>query len=541
MPLAVAGAVSLVTDSAEGLAERAPEEAEKRTRRALSLTGAEEPAEFTAKYVVDRTFPLPLAPAGVDYSKIPATALRFTQSGTSIQRSTTRRVEIGLTGESGTRYRLGFDRDGIPMFQPGHELHREFIAFLDDFLDGPDKGEDYRLTWHDFQTGRQFWVEPTQIADGLDAAHPIGPKWSLSLTGYHKSGYPNAGLGFALSILPQVRDQLRVADRWANSVAAAAALASVAMEGVTETLHGLGDVLDAIPRAIEASAAILDDAQAVERFPFEFWADLSERTEAAVDRFNQELGEFGDLSDKRGADFIERRAALRELQRALDLAAFAQKTQSAHSPESTPQTVYTIRAGDTLQDVAARFLGDSGRWYDVAVLNGLISPFVSLSGLPGTVGPGDKIVLPADASVDGEVQGADLADAERELYGIDFAIDRNGRMPVEPGRYPADVQLVSGVECVRQGLRITFGTVQGEDVFQPWFGVPDAIGDPSYSAAGLVLAQLVDQVLIDDRIAAVRRETIREIPNGLDVSFDIHLRTGRRLTGITSTVGSAAA
>ncbi len=56
-----------------------------------------------------------------------------------------------------------------------------------------------------------------------------------------------------------------------------------------------------------------------------------------------------------------------------------------------------------------------------------------------------------------------------------------------------------------------------------------------------MLAQLIDQVLIDDRIAAVRREKVTEIANGIDVSFDIHLKSGRRLTGITSSVGSAAA
>lgn len=538
VPLAAAGAVSAVSDSADAVRRRDPEEATRRDRRARELTGAERAAEFTAAYVVDRTFPLPLAPTSVEYSKTPATAIRFTQDGTSIQRSVTRRVDITVQGETGTQYRLGFDRDAIPMYQPGQELHKEFVAFLDDFYDGPAKGADYRLTWHDFQAGRQYWVEPSQQSDGWDGEHPIGPRWTINLTGYHKSGYPNAGLAFALAILPQVRDKLRIADRWANSLAAAAAIASTALEGAGEVLQGVTDLLDAIPRTINATSEVLADASALERLPFEFWRDLASSTEAAISRFNDELGNFDLLSSGKAEQIVTYRQSLRDMQRALEIAAFATKSAGLHSPETAPKSIYIVKAGDSLQGIAARFLGDSGRWRDIAVLNGLVPPYVSLSGLPGTAAPGDKLVLPADASQAEQIQG----DNGGELYGVDFAIDADGNMPVEPGEYPADVQYVSGVQCVRQGLEITFRTTQGEDLYQPWFGVPDAVGDPSYEQAGLVLAQLIDQVLIDDRIAAVRRESITEENGvGLSVSFDIHLKSGRRLTGITSSVGGAAA
>lgn len=540
-PLAGAGAVSAVADAADAVRKRDPEEATRRDRRARELTGAERAAEFTAAYTVDRTFPLPLAPTSVEYQKTPATALRFTQDGTSIQRSVTRRVDIAVQGETGVRYRLGFDRDAIPMYQPGHELHKEFVGFLDDFYDGPSKGEDYRLTWHDFLHGRQYWVEPSAQSDGWDEAHPIGPKWSITLVGYHKSGYPNAGLAFALAIIPQVRDKLRIADRWANSLAAAAAVAETTLEGAEEVLQGVAGILDAIPRAIDATTAVLEDANNLERFPFEFWRDLASSTEAAIDRFNSELEDFDLLSSGKAEQIVTYRQGLRDMQRAIEIAAWAQKSSGLHSPESTPQSTYAVRTGDTLQGIAARMLGGAGRWRDIAVINGLTPPYVSLAGLPGTVGPGDKLVLPADATQSEQMQGAAQSDDEREFYGVDFAIDRNGRMPVEPGEYPADVQYVSGEQCVRQGLEITFRTTQGDDVYQPWFGVPAAVGDPSYEDAGLVLAQLVDQVLIDDRIAAVRRETAEESAGSINVSFDIHLKSGRRLTGITSSVGGAAA
>lgn len=535
-----AGAVSAVTDAAADARRRDPTEAARRERRARELTGSERAAEFVAAYVVDRTFPLPLAPGQVEYQRAPASTLRFTQDGTSIQRSVSRRVDVAIQGETGTRYRLGFDRDGVPMYQPGHELHREFVAFLDAYLQGPATHADYRLTWHDLAHGRQYWVEPTASSDAWDAEHPIGPRWSLTLAGYHEAGYPNAGLAFALAIVPQVRDRLRTVDRWANSVAAAAAVAETALEGAGEVLRGIGDVLDAIPRAIDATAAVLADTSALARYPFEFWRDLAASTEAAIARFNTELEGFDLLSRGKADQIVTYRQSVRDLQRALELAAWAAKVGAATS-EDGPSQFYVVRTGDTLQGVAARLLGDAGRWRDIAQINGLRAPYVSLAGVPGTAAPGDRLVLPADVLTDSAVQ-ASTPDADAgDLFGVDFRVDDSGRMPLEPGAAPADVQYVRGVECVRQGLALTFRTVQGDDPYQPWFGVPAAVGDPSYEAAGLVLAQLVDQILIDDRIAAVRNERVTETANGIDVSLDVHLRNGRRIAAITSSVGGAAA
>lgn len=531
------GAVSAVEGAAADLRRRDPEEATRIERRASELTGSEQSSEFTAAYVVDRTFPLPLAPSSVEYQVLPASSLRMSQGGSVLQKSVSRRVDVTASGEAGTRYRLGIDRDGVPLYQPGHVLHREFVAFLVDYLKGPATGADYRLTWHDLQHGRQYWVEPAAISDGWDADHPIGPRWSVTLNGYEATGYPNAGLGMVLSIVPQIRDTLQTVDRWANSVAAAAAVAEVAIEGIGDVLHGLGDVLDAVPRAVEAAAAMLADVNAIERYPFEFWRDLSVDVGAAVDRINTVLNGFDLLSTDRADQILTYRQPLRDLQRSLEVAAWAAQSASL-GDDDTPSMQYTVRPGDTLQGIAARLLGDVGRWHEIAALNGLSPPFVSLSGVPGTAGPGDKILVPYVAGgAQEQVQSAGSGASDDLAFGVDFGVDANGRGSVEPGQYPADVRYSRGVACVGQGLSLTFRTVQGTDRFQPWFGMPLAVGDPSYGSAGLALVQIVDQILIDDRISAVRREAVTESGTAISVSCDVHLRDGRRLAGVTSTVG----
>lgn len=53
--------------------------------------------------------------------------------------------------------------------------------------------------------------------------------------------------------------------------------------------------------------------------------------------------------------------------------------RNPYTPSSTTTTkLYTVREGDTIQNIAFRFYGDSGSWYKIADTNNLVQPFTDL-------------------------------------------------------------------------------------------------------------------------------------------------------------------
>ena len=469
-------------------------------------------------YVASGAFPLPLGPEQIEYQALMASQLRFTASGVDIQRSPQRAWSISIRGSSGLRERTGFDRNGIPMRASGPMMHRELVGFLQEFSRDPTA----RLSWHDFVKGRQLWVEPRALTDGRDQQHTLDDSWSIQLQGYGESGYPTGGLGLALSLGAQLRDVLAVADRWLSVVAASADLAAAAIAEVVTLEAGVADLFNAVPEAIAATASLISGTAELKDYPLEFWRGLSERLDVALLSFDSAIERWtGDNSENLAAG-IATRSAVRELQTQCAVAGLAQ----ASAVTSTPAT-YTVCQGDTMQSIAAKTLGSSSMWLQIVALNGLMAPYVSSSGMAGTVGPGDTLNLPVESS---QVASA-------VVYGADLMLS-DGRLVAEPGTSAADVQYVSGVACALQGLQVLVNTQQGTDPHRLWLGVPAAIGD-AVADSGLILASLVDQVLGDDRFVRVQDLSAARIANGVRVGFRAVLRSAQTVP-LSAVVGGAA-
>lgn len=56
----------------------------------------------------------------------------------------------------------------------------------------------------------------------------------------------------------------------------------------------------------------------------------------------------------------------------------------------------TIESGDTLERIAQREYGSAIRWLDLVIINNLRPPYLSEERLPGTLAPGDKILVGAE-------------------------------------------------------------------------------------------------------------------------------------------------
>lgn len=181
---------------------------------------------------------------------------------------------------------------------------------------------------------------------------------------------------------------------------------------------------------------------------------------------------------------------------------------------------YEVLDGDTIEEIAARKLGDANRWMEIVELNNLRAPFISAAGIPGTKRPGDALLIPANAS-DPATRPLPVIlgvppDAEQDdrLYGVDWRTE-----PVfsASGRFPrgydwivdhngTDFRPAKGVANLIQGVRARVETEQGSDPQYRHVGVPVTIG--TSLGAGLdeetLKIQYAGAVRADPRIAIVQ-------------------------------------
>lgn len=196
-----------------------------------------------------------------------------------------------------------------------------------------------------------------------------------------------------------------------------------------------------------------------------------------------------------------------------------------------------IGQSDTLQSLAAHYLGDARLYQHIAVLNGLQYPFISREGLPGTKRPGDSILIPSraraprartlvsvlgvapDATAEERILGTDLmmerVDGAGDLF--DFVID------VEGGS--VDLKTVSGVKNLQQALLARLRTERGTDQLNRNLGVDRIIGI-GIPALGpqIVAIRVAEAVRADPRIAGVRRLDVSQpTPDSVVIDFDAEI------------------
>jgi hypothetical protein len=228
--------------------------------------------------------------------------------------------------------------------------------------------------------------------------------------------------------------------------------------------------------------------------------------------------------------------AAMQLERDVEAMAFALETGDEAS--STENGVYVVSAGETLDVIALQVYGDSAVADDIAALNGLQPPYISLTGIPGTAGPGDVLLLPPGAINPPAFPEASAA-VDALLYGVDFALETQGQWAGDfatSGSDPDDIDLISGVPLVVQDLNLRVNTTAGEDPDNPADGLPVQIGAPIYNEAALLLALTREQLLRDDRLVSVQGMDVALTGLSVDVQATGVLRSGRAIA-LQSTTG----
>lgn len=210
-----------------------------------------------------------------------------------------------------------------------------------------------------------------------------------------------------------------------------------------------------------------------------------------------------------------------------------------------------IEQGDTLANLAARYLGDARRWQELAIVNGLKPPFLNSQAsmslvqadevaLPGVLGLGGKIVIPTTAKGPRQLPTPTVLAVkpweplEIHLLGRDIMIEgiteetRLGKplydIPIDVEGGSVDVKLVAGIPNLIQGLMTRLGTEKGSDTLYRRMGVDRILGTKQAPVDLEASRFRLSQALLQDpRLASVRRLSFLGLDSGTVLEEDAPL------------------
>lgn len=189
-----------------------------------------------------------------------------------------------------------------------------------------------------------------------------------------------------------------------------------------------------------------------------------------------------------------------------------------------------VEGQDTIQTIAARYLGDVDRWKDIVLLNNLVEPYIDQSGTApagkGVLRPGDIIFIPSAGGrdVSGVTDGFDapisknLSNAEKKL-GIDLKL--NSEFDLEMSSI-GDLELTASTENVAQALTLKLLYNPGDLKRHPEIGTDLMIGAKSTNTQ-LIANQIRSSMLADPRVNSVIYVEVTQESNTIRVNMILSL------------------
>lgn len=210
--------------------------------------------------------------------------------------------------------------------------------------------------------------------------------------------------------------------------------------------------------------------------------------------------------------------------------------------ESAPAVVNsdTVYPEEDIRDVAARLLGDRSRWKILVTLNELISPFISPTGGPGVLMPGDAILYPADRVIGGDTTTVAAQDpttdgtrnnsqantAGQLAYGRDLRLQSafvgSSEITDLVINQRGDLGSIVGIPNVEQAIRIKFITERGELPAHSKFGAKFPIGRKASPASfNAFRIDALRTLTSDNRIKTVKYLDFVAVEDVLAIAADL--------------------
>lgn len=201
----------------------------------------------------------------------------------------------------------------------------------------------------------------------------------------------------------------------------------------------------------------------------------------------------------------------------------------------TTAKLVDVGGGDTIQTIAARYLGNPDRFKELVILNGLRPPYLDSVPLEtdpvrvaGVLRPGDKIYIPTKgqgSTPQNAILGSDYPisqglSAIEKGFGIDIQLTDDYDIAVSN---TGDVKLVAGTQNVAQGLLVKLLLEVGALKRHPEIG-----GGLEVGGKALHLSQTLDQVRRslekDNRVQSVIFAEIRQAGSSVFLNMILTLK-----------------
>lgn len=197
--------------------------------------------------------------------------------------------------------------------------------------------------------------------------------------------------------------------------------------------------------------------------------------------------------------------------------------------EQPSYRIAQTRYGDTLQDVAARELGDANLWPDLIWLNDLRPPY--LTDDPAMVSSsvllaGTVIKIPAPAGV------ANPSNGTNQVYERDCLLERKRLVADGSG----DLTVVSGTKNLSQQLRHAVATPRGQAKRHPEYGcmAHHLIGKTSGSPTTMLGAEYAKTTLESDyRISSVLYAGVEIVGDAVHITAAAESISGSKVDVVT--------